>query len=625
MDRVDEVESTLSTSIDEAKRDLEIPILESEEELENLDVPIGKLAAVIGKGRSFRECYWPTEFPENGDDIFPFLTHIPSINVLEGPITSTIVMALQASNNGDRVKVIQLTVDNSSQMVTAFDGVTNRVYVLSSYGQVNVDVLQDFNDLLASDVYRYIALGSKDNLTEDEFDALDKLIRWDVSSYAYIKGGSWEKLIKERDLKSATGSVVFYTPVLGDLTEEQKMKNREAYQKVVDANGIIDIKLNFLLLLQTPSLISFDSSNNIVLLLVATTGGSKYIVSSDGNVTVESIEIPEANGGVEIRELHISQLKENNTITQENQLTDEQKAYNLETLELVRQDKAITSVSINNERFLLYVYEGDTFKGSALINSSLVLGLFVAASIDDQGNCLMELSIYGKDNELSDTSENVVQNKVVTAALKDKVDKVDGKQLSTEDFTSILKTKLDGLNNYDDTEINNALSKLQTQLNTLVNGDASTAIESFNEIIAFLSGINDSEGLDAIIASIEQQIARAIDAIPTHTSELTNDSGFLTEHQDISHLAKKEELDNLANEMVANEEVHAAAYNDLDSRLKDIGSLISGVAVTKEEFQEGLQAITDEIVANEEVIAAALTDLNNRIQAIITRLNSAGL
>ncbi len=190
MDRIDEVESNLLTSIDEAKKDVEIPIVESKEELENLDVPIGKLATVVGQGRSFRDCYWSTEFLENGDDIFPLLTHIPNINVLEGPITSVIHLLLQASNNDGMAKVIHLVVDNTSQMVAASDGVTNRVYVLLRYGHVNADVLQEFNDLLASDVYRYIARGGNDNLTEDEFDALDKLIRWDVSSDAYIKGGS---------------------------------------------------------------------------------------------------------------------------------------------------------------------------------------------------------------------------------------------------------------------------------------------------------------------------------------------------------------------------------------------------------------------------------------------------
>lgn len=181
------------------------------------------------------------------------------------------------------------------------------------------------------------------------------------------------------------------------------------------------------------------------------------------------------------------------------------------------------------------------------------------------------------DTELSEESSNAIANKTVTAALKNKVDKVDGKQLSTEDFTSLLKAKLDGLSNYDDTSIRNAINSLTTQINTLVSGDASVAIESFNEIIAFLNGIEDSESLDSIIASIEQQIAGkqnmiydladiregaalgktalqsvpagyvtttdlqteislvekqiagVASAIPTKTSQLNNDSGFTTE------------------------------------------------------------------------------------------------
>lgn len=94
-----------------------------------------------------------------------------------------------------------------------------------------------------------------------------------------------------------------------------------------------------------------------------------------------------------------------------------------------------------------------------------------------------------------------------------KVDKVDGKQLSTEDFTTLLKQKLDGLSNYDDTEIQEAVSKLRTDLDTLVSGDTTTAIKTFNEVIAFLDGIEDSESLDAIIASIEQQIAGKMDKV----------------------------------------------------------------------------------------------------------------
>lgn len=99
------------------------------------------------------------------------------------------------------------------------------------------------------------------------------------------------------------------------------------------------------------------------------------------------------------------------------------------------------------------------------------------------------------------------------AELNAKVDKVDGKQLSTEDFTTLLKQKLDGLQNYDDTGVQQAVSKLRTDLDTLVSGDTTTAIKTFNEIIAFLEGIADTESLDSIIARIEQQIARKQDKI----------------------------------------------------------------------------------------------------------------
>lgn len=101
----------------------------------------------------------------------------------------------------------------------------------------------------------------------------------------------------------------------------------------------------------------------------------------------------------------------------------------------------------------------------------------------------------------------------VTNGLYGKVDKVDGKQLSTEDFTTLLKNKLEGLSNYDDSTIATAVESLRSDFDTLVSGDTTTAIKSFNDITAFLSGIEDSENLDSIIAAIEQQIAAKQDTI----------------------------------------------------------------------------------------------------------------
>lgn len=122
------------------------------------------------------------------------------------------------------------------------------------------------------------------------------------------------------------------------------------------------------------------------------------------------------------------------------------------------------------------------------------------------------------DDNLSVESINPVQNKVITDAfsninttltseLNKKVDKVYGKGLSAEDFTTTLKCKLESLENYNDTSLKNDIETLQKRLNTLVNNNVSDAIDSFNEIVKFLEGVSKSEDLDGIIYNIEQQIS----------------------------------------------------------------------------------------------------------------------
>lgn len=116
-------------------------------------------------------------------------------------------------------------------------------------------------------------------------------------------------------------------------------------------------------------------------------------------------------------------------------------------------------------------------------------------------------SEYVTDSELS------AKGYATTTALNGKVDKVSGKQLSTEDFTTALKSKLESLSNYDDTSINQAVALLRSDFDKLVSGDTTTAIKTFNEVIAFLDGISDTQDLSSIIASIEQQIGSKQDKI----------------------------------------------------------------------------------------------------------------
>lgn len=64
--------------------------------------------------------------------------------------------------------------------------------------------------------------------------------------------------------------------------------------------------------------------------------------------------------------------------------------------------------------------------------------------------------------------------------LDTKVDKVEGKQLSTEDFTTDFKTKLENLENYDDSDINSSLSAevARAKAAEKVNADAIAAVDT---------------------------------------------------------------------------------------------------------------------------------------------------
>jgi hypothetical protein len=67
------------------------------------------------------------------------------------------------------------------------------------------------------------------------------------------------------------------------------------------------------------------------------------------------------------------------------------------------------------------------------------------------------------DTALSDTSTNPVQNQVINSALSGKVDKVTGKGLSTEDYTTTEKTKLSGIETgANKTIVDSALSDTST-------------------------------------------------------------------------------------------------------------------------------------------------------------------
>ena len=135
--------------------------------------------------------------------------------------------------------------------------------------------------------------------------------------------------------------------------------------------------------------------------------------------------------------------------------------------------------------------EGDVIIAPIVVESEITAGI---------------LAEYTKKDEF----DSAVQT--LSDQLEQKVNKEEGKTLSTNDFTNALKAKLESLSNYDDQELREAINAIESTIDTLIGDNASKKIESFNEIIRFLEGVEDTESLEGIVAGIQQSIAKKADA-----------------------------------------------------------------------------------------------------------------
>ena len=81
-----------------------------------------------------------------------------------------------------------------------------------------------------------------------------------------------------------------------------------------------------------------------------------------------------------------------------------------------------------------------------------------------------------------------------------------GKVLTTNDFTTILFDKLNGLNNYDDTAAIARIVALETWKTALTGTSADDIINTFSEIEAFLQGITGANTLTTMLASLRTDI-----------------------------------------------------------------------------------------------------------------------
>ena len=158
-----------------------------------------------------------------------------------------------------------------------------------------------------------------------------------------------------------------------------------------------------------------------------------------------------------------------------------------------------------------------------------------------------------------------------------KVDKVDGKGLSEEDFTTALKTKLEGLSNYDDTDIKNNIASLDTAYKT-----ADTALEEK-------------------ITANEQAIATKVDKVDgmglsqenfttVEKTKLTRLSNYDDTAIKASIEENKTNIASVRSDLTAESTLQATNYNDLNTRLN---SEVTRATDREDEIEANLNKIVN--------------------------------
>lgn len=312
---------------------------------------------------------------------------------------------------------------------------------------------------------------------------------YNISFSILADGEATHELVVNENIEDAVGAVVFYVDTNGgQLDDEYITANAEQYKRLRKSDGMLANRPVYVknydgfLIAQ---MVVIDAYKKVGLIF-ETYEGRRLSVTIFPNGTYSDIADASSSSGVEIREFYTG-----------DSLTDEQKAWNLETAMMVEEKKCTTIFKVTAAMGILPA--GTTIPLSAFVDrtflyvfSSGVNAAFVSITIDSNGNSDITAESVFADTAMSSTSTNAVQNKVIKAYVDEKI-----------------------------------------------------------------------------------------------TS--------------------------LTNEIIANEEVHAGAYNDLNTRLNELSENVQGETVTKEEFESTVETINNIIVENEEVHAAALNDLNERL------------
>ena len=168
---------------------------------------------------------------------------------------------------------------------------------------------------------------------------------------------------------------------------------------------------------------------------------------------------------------------------------------------------------------------GAESKQYMLNNQDIWCPYSVAAGSSGGGSSGSSITV---DSALSETSESPVANKVITAALNNKADVTHSHSANEvgADASGSAASALEEAKAYTDSEIADLINGAPTTRDTLK--EIADAMDENQTVV---------EALDTAIGTKANKTD-----IPTKVSQLENDSGYLTEHQDLSEYAKATDI-----------------------------------------------------------------------------------
>lgn len=140
------------------------------------------------------------------------------------------------------------------------------------------------------------------------------------------------------------------------------------------------------------------------------------------------------------------------------------------------------------------------------------------------GDTGVDLSNYVTTTALNTALGNYTTTADLTTLLAGKVDKVSGKQLSTEDYTTAEKTKLSGLSNYDDTALSGRVSAIEGVVPSTAT--TSNKLATLSDVSSANGHtIEDSTGVDMTARKNLQFVGAAVSDDSTNNRTVVNVSG----------------------------------------------------------------------------------------------------